>query len=80
MWRSAVAWTGNTISQKDIPASESASLQTEAGYFLETLAQFFQPTKCRIPEDRKHSIHLHKRLKTNRWFLFWSLEFQAGSR
>jgi len=66
MWRSAVAWIGNTVSEKETPDSDSASLQTEAECFLETLAQFFQPKKCRIPKDRKHSIHLHKRLKTNR--------------
>jgi hypothetical protein len=65
MWRSAVAWIGSTISEKDIAASNSSSLRTEAEYFLETLTQFFQPTMCRIPKERNHNIHRHERLKTN---------------
>jgi hypothetical protein len=65
IWRSAVAWIGSTFSEK-----ESSSLQIEAEYFLETLAQFFQPPKHRIPQDRNLSVRRHESLKSNRWFIF----------
>jgi hypothetical protein len=70
IWRSAVALIDSTVSEKDIAASKYASLQKEAKYFREILAQFFQPTTCPIPEARNHSVRRHESLKYNRWFLF----------